>query len=68
MALMLIDAASGVEVGTVNQFRYADTLKNLYYFFKMDHEKADYDNTLASLRDVCGKITPVQYQLVVVPL
>lgn len=66
MALMLIDAASGVEVGTVNQFRYADTLKKPVVLLvnQMDHEKADYDNTLASLRDVYGsKITPVQYPI-----
>lgn len=66
MALMLIDATSGVEVGTINQFRYADALKKPVVLLvnQMDHEKADYDNTLASLKEVYGnKITPVQYPI-----
>ena len=66
MALMLIDATSGVEVGTINQFRYADALKKPVVLLvnQMDHEKADYDNTIASLKEVYGnKITPVQYPI-----
>ena len=66
MALMLIDATSGVEVGTINQFRYIDSLKKPVVLLvnQMDHEKADYDNTLASLKEVYGnKITPVQYPI-----
>ena len=66
MALMLIDATSGVEVGTINQFRYVDALKKPVVLLvnQMDHEKADYDNTIASLKDVYGnKITPVQYPI-----
>src|SRR5690554_18783 len=66
MALMLIDATSGVEVGTINQFRYVDALNKpaVLLVNQMDHEKADYDNTLASLKEVYGnKITPVQYPI-----
>jgi elongation factor G len=66
MALMLIDATSGVEVGTINQFRYVDSLNKpaVLLVNQMDHEKADYDNTLASLKEVYGnKITPVQYPI-----
>ena len=66
MALMLIDATSGVEVGTINQFRYIDSLKKPVVLLvnQMDHEKADYDNTIASLKEVYGnKITPVQYPI-----
>lgn len=64
MALMLIDATSGVEVGTINQFRYVDELRKPIVLLvnQMDHEKADYDNTLSSLKDLYGsKIVPVQY-------
>lgn len=64
MALMLIDAANGVEVGTINQFRYIDEMKKpvVLLMNQMDHEKADYDNTLASLKELYGsKIVPVQY-------
>ncbi len=66
MALMLIDAAQGVEVGTINQFRYVDSLKKPVVLLvnQMDHEKADYDNTITSLKEVYGnKITPVQYPI-----
>lgn len=66
MAMMLIDAADGVEVGTINQLRYADDLKKplLFLMNRMDHEKADYDNTLVSLKELYGnKIVPVQYPI-----
>ena len=64
MALMLIDAASGVEVGTINQFRHVDDLKKplVLLINQLDHEKADYDNTLSSLKEFYGsKVVPVQY-------
>ncbi|HHT34151.1 MAG: elongation factor G [Proteiniphilum sp.] len=64
MALMLIDGANGVEVGTVNQFRYVDEMKKPMVLLvnQMDHDKADYDNTLAGLREFYGnKVVPVQY-------
>lgn len=66
MALMLIDAANGVGVGTINQFRYVDEMKKPLVLLvnRLDHEKADYDNTLASLKDLYGsKIVPVQYPI-----
>jgi elongation factor G len=66
MALMLIDAANGVEVGTVNQLRYVDHLNKPLVFLmnQMDHDKADYDNTLASLKEQYGsKVVPVQYPI-----
>jgi len=64
MALMLIDAANGVEVGTVNQLRYVDNLDKPLVFLmnQMDHDKADYDNTLANLKEQYGnKVVPIQY-------
>ena len=66
MALMLIDAADGVEVGTINQFRYIDELKKpmLLLINGMDHEKADYENTLTGLKELYGnKVVPVQYPI-----
>ena len=66
LALMLIDAADGVEVGTINQFRYVEELKKPVVILVngMDHEKADYENTLSSLKDIYGnKIVPVQYPI-----
>lgn len=64
MALMLIDAANGVGVGTINQFRYVDEMKKplVLLINRMDHEKADYENTLTSLKELYGsKVVPVQY-------
>lgn len=64
MALMLIDAANGVEVGTINQFRYINELKKpaVFVINQLDHDKADYDNTLNSLKEHYGnKVMPVQY-------
>ena len=64
MALMLIDATSGVEVGTMNQFRYAEELKKpvLFVINQLDHEKADYEKTLTGLKEMYGsKVITVQY-------
>ncbi|MGI6074155.1 MAG: elongation factor G [Fermentimonas sp.] len=64
MALMLINGSNGVEVGTINQFRYIDDLHKpaVIVINQMDHDKADYDNTVASLKEIYGgKIIPIQY-------
>lgn len=64
MAMMLIDATSGVEVGTMNQFRYTEKLNKPLSFLinQLDHEKADYDNTLSGLKEMYGnKVMVVQY-------
>ncbi|HTN68115.1 MAG TPA: elongation factor G [Dysgonamonadaceae bacterium] len=64
MALMLIDAPSGVEVGTMNQFRYTKRLNKPVMFIinQIDHEKADFENALANLKEVYGnKVVPIQY-------
>ena len=66
MALMLVDAPSGAEVGTMNQFRYTEKLNAPVVFVvnQLDHEKADYENTLINLREVFGnKVVPVQYPI-----
>ena len=64
MALMLIDAPNGVEVGTINQFRLTKNLNKPVVFVinQIDHDKADYENTLANLKEIYGnKVVPVQY-------
>lgn len=65
-ALMVIHAGNGVEVGTINQFRYTDSLHKPLVFLinQMDNEKADYDNTLNSLKEMYGnKVIPIQYPI-----
>ena len=64
MALMLIDAANGVEVGTINQTRQIESLGKpiLFAINQIDHDKADYENTLANLKEFYGnKVTPIQF-------
>lgn len=66
MALMVINAAAGVEVGTINQLRYTENLKKPLCFLinQMDHEKADYENTVLSLKEIYGgKVIPIQYPI-----
>ncbi|MFV0392635.1 MAG: elongation factor G [Paludibacteraceae bacterium] len=66
MALMLVDSTSGVEVGTMNQFRYTEELNKplLFVINQLDHEKADYDNTLTNLKEMYGsKVVAVQYPI-----
>lgn len=64
MALMLIDATSGVEVGTINQFRQVEALNKpiMFVMNRLDHDKADYENTLTNLKEFYGnKLVPIQY-------
>lgn len=64
MALMLVSGSNGVEVGTMNQYRYAEKLNKPLMFLinHLDHEKSDYENTLTNLKEMYGsKVVPVQY-------
>ena len=66
MSLMLIDATSGVEVGTINQFRQVESLDKplMFVINRIDHDKADYENTLSNLKEFYGnKVTPIQYPI-----
>lgn len=66
MALMLIDSGNGVEVGTMNQFRQLEKLNKPIVFAvnQMDHDKADFENTLSGLKEAYGnKVVPVQYPI-----
>ncbi|MDO5523569.1 MAG: elongation factor G [Bacteroidia bacterium] len=64
MSLMLIDATSGVEVGTINQYRQIESLHKplLFVLNRIDHEKADFENTITNLKEFYGnKVVPIQY-------
>ena len=62
-ALMLIGRAQGVEVGTVNQFRYVDDLQNRWcYWLTGWTMKKPIRKHLTSLKEFYGnKVVPVQY-------
>lgn len=65
-ALMVVHAANGIEVGTINQFHYTEDLNKPVVFVinQMDNEKADYDNTLAGMKEMWGnKVVPIQYPI-----
>lgn len=63
-ALMVLNAQYGVEVGTINQFRYTENFHKPVIFVvnQLDNDKADYDNTIAQLKERYGdKVVAVQY-------
>ncbi|MDR0506295.1 MAG: elongation factor G [Dysgonamonadaceae bacterium] len=63
-ALMVINGQYGVEVGTINLFRYAEKLSKPIIFLinQLDKENADYENVLNQLRENYGsKVIQVQY-------
>jgi elongation factor G len=63
-ALMVLNAQYGIEVGTINQFRYTEQFHKPVIFIvnQLDQEKADYDNTVAQLKENYGlKAVQIQY-------
>ena len=69
-ALLLLNGAFGVEVGTQNHFRYTEKLGKPVIFLvnQLDHENCDYELILDDLRNVYGpKAVPVQYPLATGP-
>lgn len=63
-ALMVVNGQEGVEVGTENMFRYTDEYGKPVIFVvnQLDHERADFDKTLASIKENFGnKAITVQY-------
>ncbi|MDR2086253.1 MAG: elongation factor G, partial [Dysgonamonadaceae bacterium] len=63
-ALMTLSGQYGVEVGTINLFRYAEKLAKPVIFLvnQLDKEHADYDNVLNQLKENYGsKVVPIQY-------
>src|SRR5919199_2694358 len=63
-AVVLVDAVSGIEVGTDLVWQYCEELKlpRIIYINKMDRENADFDRVLNQLRERYGK-TVVAMQL-----
>ncbi len=55
--VVMVDAVSGVEVGTELVWQYADEMKlpRIIIINKLDRENADYDRVLAQLRERFGK-------------
>jgi elongation factor G len=64
--LMVLNAQTGVEVGTEIQARYLERQNKpmIIVINQLDHEKANYEKTLESAREQLGKnVTVVQYPL-----
>ena len=65
-ALMLLNAKSGVEVGTELLWEYVEKFETpaIFVVNQLDHEKADYDATLDQAKTRFGnKVLPIQYPL-----
>lgn len=65
-ALMILNARSGVEVGTELMWEYVERFNTpaLFVVNHMDNEKADFDTTLEQAKNRFGnKVIPVQYPL-----
>lgn len=65
-ALMVINGQYGVEVGTINLFRYTESFAKPVIFLvnQLDKENADFDKTLTQLKETYGgKVVPIQYPL-----
>ena len=65
-ALMTVNGQYGVEVGTINMFRYSENINKPLIFLinQLDRENADYDKVLTQLKETYGgKVVPVQYPL-----
>ncbi|MCB0520605.1 MAG: elongation factor G [Lewinellaceae bacterium] len=64
-ALVLLNAKSGVEVGTELLWEYVEKFEtpSIFVVNQLDHEKADYDSTVDQATARFGKILPIQYPL-----
>ncbi len=65
-AVMLLNARSGVEVGTELQWEYVSNYKTpaIFVINHIDNEKADYEKTLEQAINRFGnKVLPIQYPL-----
>ena len=65
-ALILLNAAEGVEVGTELVWEYVEKYETpaIFVVNQMDHIKADYDNTIQQAKERFGnKLVPIQYPL-----
>jgi elongation factor G len=65
-AIMLVNSASGVEVGTELLWEYVEKFETpcLFVINQLDHDKANYDTTLEQIRSRFGpKAIPFQYPI-----
>jgi elongation factor G len=65
-ALMVLNAQYGVEVGTINMFRYAESIGKPVIFLinHLDKDNADYEKTVLQLKEhYGGKVVQIQYPL-----
>ncbi len=65
-ALMVLNAQYGIEVGTINQFRYTEQFNKPVIFIinQLDNDKADYDGTITQLKESYGsKVVQIQYPI-----
>lgn len=65
-AIIVVDAASGVEVGTVQVWEMAEEhrLPRMIFVNKMNREHADFQGTLTALRETFGtQIAPIQFPI-----
>ena len=65
-AVILINGQYGPEVGTQNNFRYAEKLRKPVIFLinQLDSEKCDFENIITSMKDIYGsKCVQIQYPL-----
>ncbi len=66
VGVMLLNARSGVEVGTELIWEYIESFKTpaLFVINQVDHEKSDFDTTLEQAQSRFGnKVIPIQYPL-----
>ncbi len=56
-AIIVVDASSGVEVGTEKAWKYTDdrNIPKIIYLNKMDKENVNFDKVIADLREKFGK-------------
>ncbi len=69
-AIMVLNAAQGVEVGTVNMFRYTEKYHKpvILLVNQLDHEKANYEHTVEMATEAFGKkVVIVQYPVNIGP-
>lgn len=69
-ALMVINAQQGLEVGTINQFRYTRRFQKPVIFIinQLDHEKADFENSFNQIQEHYGtKVVAVQFPVTTGP-
>lgn len=63
-ALMVVNAQYGVEVGLTNHFRYTEKFNKpvIFTINQLDHENADFDNSVLQLQEQFGsKVVVVQF-------